>query len=144
MKPLKVTPLAGERGRYNVTARRLVCTRSPVCRYTYKFPRVLEPFRSAGDECPKCLEGILETTTYLAEVTLYAGLGKCGCPDWQFNLQPIVAKLTPTEIFARRDDQTLRCEHLKAALLIYALEEIDRQNMQTLKNLQERREREGE
>ena len=144
MKPLQVTPLAGERGRYNVTARRLVCTRSPVCRYTYVFPKVLEPFRAVGDECPKCLEGTLEMTTYLCEVTLYAGLGRCGCRDWECHHQPVVARLTSTELFDRRLDQTLRCEHLKAALLVYALEEVDRQNMETLKNLKQRRELEGE
>ncbi len=124
---LAVRPLVGEPGRYYVTSRTLFCSDTHGCKFSYQHKGEALPKHSPGDPCPKCGKP-LETQDYLVDVTLYAGLGKCGCHRWQFHLQPLVAKMSPAEIGLTREADLYRCQHLISALRFFALEQIDNMN----------------
>ena len=137
---LNVKPIPGEPGRLLVTSRTLFCADTNGCRYSYKPAPDAVAKHSDGDPCPRCGQ-TLETTDYLCDLTLFAGLGRCSCRNWETKIQPAVNTMPPQVLQSVREGDGFRCDHLKAAMRVFALEQIDNLNRATLR--QGRRE-EGE
>jgi hypothetical protein len=124
---LKVSPIAGETGRYMVEGRSLACNR-PGCNYAYTPPKDGKPPTHAeNDACPRhgCT-GVLRPCEYLCDLQMYNGNGKCGCWRWQFQIQPQLNKMPPSGRLIAREGDDLRCAHLIAAMRYFALEFLDR------------------
>lgn len=123
---LSVRSVAGEDARFFVTGRTLFCS---VCKYSYQPRPEGQPKHSAGDKCSKegCA-GTMQPHDYLVDLTLYDGIGKCGCHRWQFYLQPLVSKLSQAERLLVRESNEYVCPHIQAALRFFAMEKIDNLN----------------
>lgn len=121
MSDLVVAPVANESATFHVTGRTLYCEGE--CKYTYKPVTGMSAKHADGDRCPKCERGTLRRVPYLVELKLYGGLGKCGCPRWQFALQPLVSRLAPlARIAAAKLNDDLKCDHVLAAYRVYAVD----------------------
>jgi len=121
--PLEVRAVEREPGRYFVESRRFVCMnlRRRTCRFTCLPRRAVKlKFR-----CPRCGSELAKAEPYLCDVNLYGGIGKCGCDNWEARLGPTIKRLAPALWPAARLGENIRCKHLRAAMLVHALLEID-------------------
>lgn len=118
MKPILQVRPGDSLGRYFVQGRSLTC----VGNHTHESGKL-----SAGDPCPTCTDPLFHPE-YLCDVTLYTGLGKCGCAHWTYNIQPLLGKMSPDHRFVVRESSEYRCQHLQSAILYFGMQVIDQIN----------------
>ncbi len=128
---LSVKPIPGESGRFFVTSRTLFCADTNGCRFSYQHRGDGCAKFSVGDQCPKCAKAKLETVDYLVDLAEFNGLSRCGCHRWTMYYQPLISRMSPTEILQVRASSDFVCVHIQAARIFFALEQIDNLNRAT-------------
>ncbi len=78
-----------------------------------------------GAPCGECSGVVRRCEPYQVDISLYGGIGKCPCTSWNVNIGPVLKTMPPAMRHKVRDGLEFRCKHVTAALIKYAMLELD-------------------
>ena len=127
---MKVMPVNGSPTLFDVESRTVQC---PQCSRKYSPTRrvVLLP----GDSCPSCGAAVKRMLPHRVDAAMILPIGKCGC--WQgHRLAKEAERLTLKQRLALscREQEALRCEHLRCARNFLLNREMGWYEIERLKN----------